>query len=140
MRALLISLTRKRCEVSVAKSKGSRRQVGFGSGIFPRCPAATCGSRDKVPMTRTTDDTPRSSVGRQIVSTKTYAASLVGPNPPLPSSPFKGTPHPAPSYLQIVELAAWRSYVLSVTLRLFPALGFSPLQLDLRMLLPSVGC
>ena len=38
MRALLISLTRKRCEVSVAKSKGSRRQVGFGSGHFPPMP------------------------------------------------------------------------------------------------------
>src|SRR5262249_9742739 len=29
-------------------SKGAAANAGFGSGIFPRCPAAVCGSRDKV--------------------------------------------------------------------------------------------
>jgi hypothetical protein len=52
--------------------EGSRRQVGYGSGISPRCLAAACGSRDKAPTTTTAIRDTSFQCRTQIVSTKTY--------------------------------------------------------------------
>jgi hypothetical protein len=63
--------------------EGSRRQVGYGSGISPRCLAAACGSRDKAPTTTTAICDTSFQRRTQIVSTKTYVhrARLVLQNP-----------------------------------------------------------
>ena len=58
--------------------EGGRYQQGHGSGIFPRCPAAVW-DYGKAPTTTTANDTPRSGVGMQIVSTITYSARALHP-------------------------------------------------------------